>query len=59
MKIDTAFFAALALAGTTLWARIAVQGIEQALVSTGLEYCLSRIKTRAGKQAINGKLSSE
>jgi hypothetical protein len=47
MKIDTAFFAALA--GTTLWARIAVQGIELALVSTGLEYCLNRFKTRAGK----------
>jgi len=44
MKIDTAFFTALILAGTTLWARIAVQGVEQALVFTGLEHCVSLAK---------------
>jgi hypothetical protein len=44
MKIDTAFFTALILAGTTLWARIAVQGVEQALVLTGLEHCVSLSK---------------
>jgi hypothetical protein len=49
MKIDTAFFAALVLAVTTLWARMAVQGVEQAVVSTALEYCLKRIKVRVGK----------
>jgi hypothetical protein len=49
VKIGTAFFAALVLAGTTLWARMAAQGVEQALVSTALEYCLDRIKARVGK----------
>ncbi len=49
MKIDTSFFAALVLAVTTLWARMAVQGVEQAVVSTALEYCLKRIKVRVGK----------
>ena len=44
MKIDTAFFTALVLAGTTLWTRIAVQGAEQALVLTGLEQCVSLSK---------------
>ena len=38
MKIDISFLAAFLLIGTNLLARAAVQGLEQALVSTAIEY---------------------
>jgi hypothetical protein len=38
MKIDISFLAAFLLMGTDLLARAAVQGAEQALVSTGIEW---------------------
>jgi hypothetical protein len=44
MKLETLFLAALFLTGTGLWARIAVQGFEQALLSTAIEWSLDAIK---------------
>jgi hypothetical protein len=44
MKIEIPFLAALVLIGTSLLARIAAQGIEQALLSTAIEYGLNGIK---------------
>jgi hypothetical protein len=38
MKIDISFLAAFLLIGNDLLARSAVQGIEQAIVSTAIEY---------------------
>ena len=38
MKIEVTFLAALMLIGTTLLARMAAQGVEQALFSTAIEY---------------------
>jgi hypothetical protein len=38
MKIDISLLAAFLLIGTDLLARAAVQGVEQALVSTAIEY---------------------
>ena len=44
MKIDSGLSAAMMLATTTLWARISIQGFEQGLISTAIEYCLNGIK---------------
>jgi hypothetical protein len=44
MKIEIPFLAALVLIGTSLLARIAAQGVEQALLSTAIEYGLNGIK---------------
>ena len=41
MKIEIPFLAALVLIGTSLSARVAAQGAEQALFSTVIEYCLN------------------
>jgi hypothetical protein len=38
MKIDISFLAVFLLIGSDLLARAAVQGVEQALVSTAIEY---------------------
>jgi len=38
MNIDISFFARFFLIGTDLLARVAVQGVEQALVGTAIEY---------------------
>ena len=38
MKIDISILAGLLLVGTDLLARAAVQGVEQALVTTAIEY---------------------
>lgn len=46
VKIDTPFLAALLLMGTTLSARIAAQGVEQALLSTAIEWSMNRIKRK-------------
>ena len=43
-KIDTILMSALLLMGTGLWARIAIQGFEPALVSTAVEWFLNGIK---------------
>ena len=45
MKIATFFFATLLLAGTALWARIAIQGVELALLSTAIDWTLGAIRT--------------
>jgi hypothetical protein len=44
MKIEIPVVAALLLIGTDLFARMAVQGIEQALLSTAIEWSSTRIK---------------
>ena len=41
MKIEIPFLAALVLIGTSLSARVAGQGVEQALLSTVIEYSLN------------------
>jgi hypothetical protein len=46
MKIS--IFAALLLLGTELMARASVQGVEQAIISTVVEWTVSRVKA-AGK----------
>jgi hypothetical protein len=45
MKIEIPFLAGLLFVGTDLLARAAVQGVEQALFSTAIEYGLNAIKT--------------
>jgi hypothetical protein len=44
MKVEVSFLAALLLIGTDLLARAAVQGVEQALVATAIEYGLSGMR---------------
>jgi hypothetical protein len=44
MKFDMSFLAAFVLVGTDLLARAAVQGVEQALVSTAIEYGSAGLK---------------
>jgi hypothetical protein len=46
MKIEISFLASLFLIGTTLFARVAVRGIEQALLATAAEHRLNRINAR-------------
>ena len=41
VKNEIPFLAALVLVGTSLSARVAAQGAEQALFSTVIEYCLN------------------
>jgi len=43
MKINIVFLSALFLIGATLWARVAVQGTEQALLATAADYGLNGI----------------
>jgi hypothetical protein len=47
IKMDTLFLAVLLLTGTTLWTRIAIQGVEQALVSTAIEWSTNRMRSGA------------
>jgi hypothetical protein len=44
MKFEISFFATLLLIGTDLLARAAVQGVEQALLATAVEYGRSGIR---------------
>jgi hypothetical protein len=44
MKIEISILAALLLLGTELMARASVQGVEQAIVSTVIEWTMSRMK---------------
>lgn len=44
MRLEIPFLAAVFLFGTGLLARVAVQGIEQALLSTSIEWSMKRIK---------------
>ena len=44
MKIEIPFLAALVLIGTSLLARMAAQGVEQALFSTAIEYGLDGVR---------------
>ena len=48
MKIEISFLAALLLVGTELMVRVGTQGIEQALLSTVIEYGANGI--RAGRR---------
>ena len=45
MKIEIPFLAGLLLIATDLLARVAVQGVEQALFSTAIEQGLNAFKT--------------
>ncbi|MGH7771802.1 MAG: hypothetical protein ACREQA_06150, partial [Candidatus Binatia bacterium] len=56
MKIDASFLAALLLTGTTLMAQVAVQGVEQALLSTAVEWSMNAI--RAGTKLLPNTISS-
>jgi hypothetical protein len=44
MKIEISILAALHLLGTELMARASVQGVEHAIVSTVIEWTVSRMK---------------
>jgi hypothetical protein len=44
MKIEISILAALLLLGTELMARASIQGVEQAMVSTVIEWTISRMK---------------
>ena len=52
MKIEIPFLAGLLLIGTDLLARVAVQGIEQALFSTAIEHGLNVIKTSRARGCV-------
>lgn len=47
MKLDTLFLATLLLTGTTLWARVATQGVELALLSAAIEWSMNGIRAGA------------
>src|SRR5215475_4510579 len=51
MRSENPFLAALVLIGTSLLARMAAQGVKQALFSTAMEYCLNarRRKLRSAR----------
>ena len=53
MKIEIPFIAALLILGADLLARVSVQGVEQALFSTALEWSMKCI--RAGRQKFSSK----
>jgi hypothetical protein len=44
MKIEISILAGLLILGTELMARASVQGVEQAIVSTVIEWTMSRVK---------------
>jgi hypothetical protein len=44
MKIETAALATWVLLATDLFARLAVQGVEQALIATAVEYGLNGMR---------------
>jgi hypothetical protein len=56
MKSMHLLFATVLLTVATVWARAAAQGIEQALVSIGVECCLKVL--RAGTRALPNTISS-
>jgi hypothetical protein len=55
VKIEIPFLAALVLIGTSLSARVAGQGVEQALLSTVIEYSLNG-RMRKVVSALVGRL---
>ena len=57
VKIETSLLAGLLLIGTSLLARITVQGIEQALVAMVIEYGLSSVA--AGRKFIANVVNGE
>ena len=56
MKSIHLLFAAVLLTAATVWARAAAQGIEQALVSVGVEYCLKILRLR--RKSLRNTVSS-
>ena len=56
MKSMHLLLAAALLTVAAVWARAATQGIEQALISIGVEYCLKVL--RAGTRALPNTISS-
>jgi len=53
MKIEIPFLAVLLILGADLLARVSVQGVEQALFSTALEWSMKRVT--AGRQKFSSK----
>jgi hypothetical protein len=49
MKIEMTFLAAVLFVGTDLSVRVAVQGIEQALLSTAVEWSMNRVNAARRK----------
>ncbi len=56
MKSIYLLLSAVLVATTTVWARAAAQGIEQALVSIGVECCLKGLRART--RALPNTISS-
>jgi hypothetical protein len=56
MKIEIPFLAGLLIIGTDLLARVAVQGVEQAVFSVVIEYCLNALK--CGNKFLNHSFGS-
>jgi len=59
MKIEIPFLAALLILGADLLARVSVQGVEQALFSTALEWSMTRIRAERQKFSSNRVKSDE
>ncbi|MGB7947747.1 MAG: hypothetical protein WCH75_08710 [Candidatus Binatia bacterium] len=45
MKIEFPFFESLLLIGASLMARVQLQGVEQALAATAIEYGMNGVRT--------------
>ena len=56
MKIEIPFLAGLLIVGTDLLARVAVQGVEQAVFSAVIEYGLNALKS--GNKFLNHSFAS-
>jgi hypothetical protein len=48
-KIHTVLMAAVLLMGSGLWSRIALQGFEQAVISTATEWFVNAMKVRRSR----------
>jgi hypothetical protein len=56
MKLDLSFLAGLFLIGSDLLARVAVQGAEQALVATAIEYGSAAVVCASARARASTKL---
>ena len=52
MKIEIPILAGLLLLGTELMTRVGIQGFEQALVSTAIEWSVGRFKAAKGNSSL-------
>jgi len=58
VKLENPFLAALLIVGTGLLARVAVQGVEQAILSTAVEWSMSRMGKIRSKLFSNSPAAS-